>query len=364
MQIHKLKLGDFRNISAMELSPHPNINVIYGDNAQGKTNIIEAIWLFTGGRSFRGAGTQSLIKSGCGSSRLELWYDGGGRDNEATLQYGEGKGIWLNGVSVAGGCALMGSFQAVVFSPVHLSIIKDGPELRRNFLDTGICQLKPRYISLLREYRQILLQRNALLKSGSRSSLIHPQLDVFDTQLARSAGLIAKTRYTYLRRIAKKAENYYRQMAAKGDEISLSYLCSVPEAAERGFDKQGFAEAFYRQRSKDIEARTTTIGVHRDDFLAEVGGFPARSHGSQGQQRSIVLALKLAEAEIFYEESGEYPVVLLDDVMSELDESRRRFLLSQLTAPQVFITCCEPSAILGVEPESLFEISAGRIITG
>lgn len=120
--------------------------------------------------------------------------------------------------------------------------------------------------------------------------------------------------------------------------------------------------AFYSQRSKDIEARTTTIGVHRDDFSAEVGGFPARSHGSQGQQRSIVLALKLAEAEIFYEESGEYPVVLLDDVMSELDESRRKFLLSQLTAPQVFITCCEPSAIIGVEKESLFKIREGQII--
>lgn len=361
MQIQKLNLRDFRNISALQLNPHPNINVIYGDNAQGKTNIIEAIWLFTGGRSFRGASAQSLLKSGCDRARLELAYLGGGRDNEAALQYGEGKGVWLNGVSVTGACALMGSFKAVVFSPVHLSIIKDGPELRRSFLDTGICQLKPRYISVLREYRQILLQRNALLKSGTRSSLITPQLDVFDTQLARSAAIIAKTRYTYLQRIAKKAESYYRQMATMGDQISLSYLCSVPEAG--GFDKEVFAEAFYSQRSKDIEARTTTIGVHRDDFSAEVGGFPARSHGSQGQQRSIVLALKLAEAEIFYEESGEYPVVLLDDVMSELDESRRKFLLSQLTAPQVFITCCEPSAIIGVEKESLFKIREGQIIS-
>lgn len=362
MQIQKLSLRDFRNISHLELNPHPNINVIYGDNAQGKTNLIEAIWLFTGGRSFRGASTQNLIKSGCDRVHLELSFVGGGRDNQAVLQYGEEKGVWLNGVPISGACALMGSFKAVVFSPVHLSIIKDGPELRRSFLDTGICQLKPRYISVLREYRQILLQRNALLKSGARSSLMTPQLDVFDAQLARSAAIIAKTRYTYLQRIAKEAEGYYRQMAPQGDQISLSYLCSVPETGAGDFDREQFLEAFARQRSKDIEARSTTIGVHRDDFSAQVGGFPARSHGSQGQQRSIVLALKLAEAEIFYEESGEYPVVLLDDVMSELDESRRRFLLSQLNLPQVFITCCEPSAIIGVERESLFEIKGGRLL--
>lgn len=365
MKITNLKLEDFRNMQSLDFSPCGGVNIIYGDNAQGKTNLLEAVWLFTGARSFRMAKDGDYLRFGGKRARLSLEFFGDGREQTAEIAFGGKKSCRLNEIPLDSVTGLAGKFTGVVFSPVHLSLVKDGPELRRRFLDLAIGQLMPRYILYISEYSRILAQRNALLKDAWRHSALLDTLDVWDEHLARMGGAVAAARLRYVSRLAQAAGEIYRGISKGNETLDISYLPSWRQEAAGELTKQeaaaGMLDSLQKSRGTDLAQGFTTTGIHRDDLLLAVDGVSLRSYGSQGQQRSCVLALKLAECGILYESTGEHPVILLDDVMSELDGSRRDYLLNHLTGRQVFITCCDKGYFSSLEQGLAFRMEAGRL---
>ena len=340
MKVLELRASGFRNLETLRFSPCGGLNAVTGENAQGKTNLLEAMWLFTGGRSFRGARDQELVRAGAQEARLSLTFFSGGREQRAelTLRGGARQAV-LNGVPKRGMAELIGRFCAVVFSPEHLSLVKGGPAERRAFLDSALCQAKPSYAIAYARYRRTLNQRNALLKDIARHPELEDTLPIWDDRLCRSGAVLIRERHAYLERFAPRASAHYAGIAHGREELRLTYEPSC------GGD---MAESLRRALREDIRFGHTSVGPHRDDIGIEIGGMAARLYASQGQQRSAVLAMKLAEAAVLAEACGEEPVVFLDDVLSELDGSRQLYLLSSLSGRQSFLTGCElPLRALG-----------------
>lgn len=364
MEISRIELEYYRNIRKMELIPSPGVNIIYGDNAQGKTNLIEAVWLFTGAKSFRGAKDSELIQFGEQSARMALTFLREEREQCASLFF-QSKGkkkVQLNHVELPSQSALTGQIYAVVFSPEHLSLVKDGPELRRRFLDIAICQLMPRYTDILGRYSRVLRQRNALLRDIRRMNPSpggEDMLEVFDEVLSRLAASIIRARRKYVDRLEMAAREIYQGISSRGEVLHLEYRGGVSHEEEPV--PQNIREQLRQSRPADIAAATTLVGPHRDDMVIFLNGADARAFGSQGQQRSCVLTLKLAESVIIEEAAEQRPIILLDDVMSELDASRRDYLLNSLTGRQVFITCCDTAYFHSLKNGKCFHIAGGTI---
>ncbi len=358
MKVTRLEVNAFRNLSAIELEAHDGVNVIYGENGQGKTNIIEAIWLFTGSKSFRGAGTSELVPLGGVRSDISLDYHDGVRENRLRMIMGDKKEISQNAVTLSSAAELCGGFCCVVFSPVHLNLIKGSPSERRKLIDMIIGQLKPRYLSVLSEYQRILLQRNTLLKDIQFSSSLLDTLEIWDQSLAKKGALITKTRQSFIERLKPLCSEFYGGISNGKESFDMSYQSNIEADGE--ISELTMAAALKAARAEDIRNGTTSAGPHRDDIMIDINGISARSFGSQGQQRSGVLAIKLGEAALMNEILGQTPVILLDDVMSELDDSRRDFLLHRLEDKQIFITCCDPNQIFDVDRS--FKVAAGRIV--
>ena len=341
MKVLELRASGFRNLETLRFFPCGGLNAVTGENAQGKTNLLEAMWLFTGGHSFRGARDQELVRAGAQEARLSLTFFSGGREQRAelTLRGGARQAV-LNGVMKRGMAELIGRFCAVVFSPEHLSLVKGGPAERRAFLDSALCQAKPSYAIAYARYRRTLNQRNALLKDIARHPELEDTLPIWDDRLCRSGAVLIRERRAYLERFAPRASAHYAGIAHGREELRLTYQPSC------GGD---MAESLRRALREDIRSGHTSVGPHRDDIGIEIGNMAARLYASQGQQRSAVLAMKLAEAAVLAEACGEEPVVFLDDVLSELDGSRQLYLLSSLSGRQSFLTGCElpPRALSG-----------------
>lgn len=366
--LHVLRLAtqQFRNLADGEIFPCETVNVIYGGNAQGKTNLLEGLWLFTGGRSFRGAKDGELVRMGedsHGAASLSLTFWAGGREQQGEIHLQGGRRrASLNGVSRRSASAMVGAFCAVVFSPDHLSLVKDGPTERRNFLDGAICQLRPAYASLLNRYQRTLQQRNALLKDIPRHRELLDTLEIWDDRLAGFGGAIMEERLRYVELLRPAAEAIYGGISREREALGLEYqMTAAPKVREPGSCREALSRALSQKRRDDLGAGFTTAGPHRDDLLLTVNGAAARSFGSQGQQRSVVLSLKLAEAAVLEKALGEPPVVLLDDVMSELDVSRQEYLLNQMEGRQIFITCCDPSSVRLLEKGKVFTVQAGAV---
>lgn len=354
MKVEKLTLRCFRNIERMELCPTDNVNIICGDNAQGKTNLLEAIWLFTGARSFRSGRDQDFLQFGAARAELELAFTARERQQSAELKYTAAtdtatakRSVSLNGVPLDGATKLAGEFCAVVFSPDHLSLVKQGPENRRRFIDTSLCQAHPKYIRALDGYNKSLKQRNSLLRDARMNAGLLDMLDIWDKNIIDYGAYITATRDRYLRKLGAYAAETYAGMAGEREKLAIKYLPSFSDATD-GFEKADYRDALQRavekSRAEDIRLMTSTTGPHRDDMDITIAGISARNFGSQGQQRSAILALKLAECGILEDRNGEPPVVLLDDVMSELDASRQEYLLNSVSGLQVIITCCDTAA--------------------
>ncbi len=363
MIINSVKLNDFRNISEIELLPDSEVNVIYGQNAQGKTNILEAIWLFTGCKSFRGSKDSEFIKFNSDFSKISLEYTDKVRSKKAEIIISDKKKALLNGVEKKSTTDFIGEFYSVIFSPAHLSLIKDGPNVRRKFLDTAICQLKPKYAKTLSAYRKILLQRNSLLKDIQYHSELYDVLDSWDEQLAKYSSIIINDRIKYIAHLSKFSEEIYSGISENKEKLSLQYICGINEIEGLRVEEiySFMKEKIEKNRKEDILLKTTTIGPHRDDLEINIDNISARSFGSQGQQRSCALALKLGESEIIKDVTGENPVALLDDVMSELDEKRQDYVLNNIKERQVFLTCCDPSQVLRQCKGKSFLIEKGKI---
>lgn len=356
MKALQLEFKNFRNLNEGSVECHPAVNVIYGDNAQGKTNLLEALWLFSGARSFRGAKDSECIRHGEEQARLTLDFESLGRNHKAQLDISSRRVATLDEVSLKNSGELAGNFRAVVFSPAHLSLIKDGPSGRRRFIDTAIGQLWPKYIGLLKNYTHLLAQRNALLKDVKYHTQLYDMLDVYDGELAKMGSRIIAYRNRYIDRLKEHIGAIYGGISGGKEKLCLNYeFCG-------GADEEQLIAALKSARNSDISTATTSVGPHRDELAVTVNGMAARAYGSQGQQRSAVIALKMSEAAVMTQVSGEHPVALLDDVMSELDEGRQDYILNHIKDWQVFITCCDKSSVKLLKEGTALQMKDGSIV--
>lgn len=346
MNVIHFEAKNFRNLESISIDPSDGINIIYGKNAQGKTNLLEGLWLFTGCRSFRGSKDSELVNFNSAKSVLQMDFFADEREQSAHLEIGEGRKFMLNGIKMKSSGEIMGKFLCVVFSPVHLSLIKDGPYERRRFLDIAISQLKPKYGITLSQYNKAVAQRNILLKDIALHPELYDTLDIWEERIAFFASEIIRQRIGYINKLGLFASDIYGGLSSGREKLDISYLQGT---AVMGDTKQELYESMkyqlYASRKNDLITGHTSVGPHRDDLEVKIDRLVARSYGSQGQQRSAALALKLGEAAVIRSFTDEQPVALLDDVMSELDETRQNYILNHIKDWQVFITCCDPSTV-------------------
>lgn len=363
MFINEIKIENFRNIGFMGLFPDKGINVIYGENGQGKTNILEGIWLFTGCKSFRTSKDTDLVNFKSENAKISIEYETNLRKNTASVFIDKKRQASLNGVILTSPRELIGKYYSVVFSPVHLSLIKDGPLNRRKFIDTAISQIDETYAKKLAYYNHLVNQKNALLKNSSVDSSLIDTFDVWDEKIAESGALVIKSRIDYLNMLENYASEIYSGISDKKEEMKISYAGSFRfENADAECIKESFLKNLQKNRSNDLYLKSTTCGPHRDDIEIFVKDISARKFGSQGQQRSASLALKFGEAEIIKEIKGEDPVILLDDVMSELDLTRQNYILNKINNKQVFITCCEKETVSRLCAGKVYRIENGNAV--
>lgn len=357
MIAERISYRGFRNIECADIEFSPGVNVLIGNNAEGKTNALEGIYLMASGKSFRTSRERDMVKFGEDYFEVALTMRDCERQQELffkaySAEAGKRRECRKNGVSLPRISELIGVFRAVLFCPEQLAIVKEGPAERRSFLDVAICQLRPVYLSSLTRFNKILAQRNALLKQLSEGFGDASLLEVYSEQLAKESALIYRTRHEYVRRLDISVKKFFCELAEGGEEnphevTELRYKNSL-KTFERLSEMEAYEHYFKllcENTSKEIGAGITLYGSHKDDIEIYLDGREARQFASQGQQRSIALAMKLGEGEISMEYSGEYPVFLFDDVLSELDPRRQRFLLSQLGKRQVIMTTCTPPPV-------------------
>ncbi len=363
MKVKSLEFSDFRNLKNNIIHPSEGVNVIFGDNAQGKTNLLEAIWLFSGGHSFRGSKENELTKFGSNKSELKMEFFSQGRDQNAQIRFiSNKKEILINNVAKSSSAYLSQCFSAVVFSPEHLSLVKNGPSLRRKFIDGAICQQDVKFAVMMSKYSRIMFQRNALLKEIYRHPELKETLFIWDDSLIEIGSKIIKRRLDYLRKLRSIAAQFHLGISSGKEELTIEYVSGVgvcDDDSEQDIINK-LKEAFEKNRNEDIKLSCTNCGPHRDDLEFFINGIKAKTFGSQGQQRSIVLSLKLSEAQMLWDYFDEPPVVLLDDVLSEIDKSRQEYLLSNTRGCQTFITGCEPP-VYENENTKIFTINKGEV---
>ena len=352
MYCKRVKLENFRNISECSVDFCDGINVLVGENAQGKTNLLEAIFYASVGRSFRSTALNELISFGKRNSVLSIDYmsDVKEKSDNITIKLFSDKKkiVEKNHLKVERLSDIVGSFRAVLFCPEHLSLIKDGPLERRNYLDIAISRINSKYIYSLQRYAYLLKQRNALIKSAQKDrSAFDATVDLWSERLAYEAAEISYYRYVFIKRVANIVSECFERMTGKKEKVDIIYRGSAGLDEEEYLNKERVAEKYIAllcsAHDREIFVGSTLYGIHKDDIEIKINSKSARSFASQGQQRSLALALKLAEGEICHEEFGDYPVFLFDDVFSELDETRRDFMIRFATGKQVIITTCEES---------------------
>lgn len=367
MKVTKLNSEDFRNLNNIQFCPCENMNVIYGDNAQGKTNLLEAIYLFTGIKSFRGAKDKEFVAFDKKYARLHLEFETKRRQQNADLIYGISKKekiMELNGVKLKTPSEFFGNFRCVVFSPDFLNFVKGSPELRRKFIDTAVAQIRKNYIRTLQKYNKALLQRNNIIKNYQKYNNLNEILYSWDLQLAKNGAYLTVLRLDYLKRLKSVASTYYESMTSGKEKLEITYNSPMLSHYDKEIEYNAELIEYYLSRQQsmtkvDIKLGYTLNGIHRDDLTLTLNNKPLKTYGSQGQQRSAVLALKLAEAYILQFAFEEEPVMLFDDVLSELDTNRQRFLLNNIKDMQTIITCCDKNSLKLLEKGKIFKMQNG-----
>ena len=352
MWIKRIELTNFRNYTKQEIDLNPNINIFYGENAQAKTNIIEAIFLCGFGKSFRAKKDSEMILLGEENSLIKINYKKDYREGKIEINLKNKKEIKLNDIKIKKLSELLGNINIVIFTPDDINILKGGPQNRRKFLDIMISQLKPNYMYNLNLYLKTLEQRNNYLRQikDEKSDL----LDIWDEKLAEYAFNICKYREEFIKKIQNKIEKIHQDITKEKEKIKIEYITECN-------NKEEFLKILKNRRKLDLIKGYTTKGVHRDDFMIYINNKQIQIYGSQGQHRTAILSLKLSELAIIYDEIGEYPILLLDDFMSELDKSRRESFLENIKNTQVIITCTEK---LDIENLNFFEynVKNGKVI--
>lgn len=367
MHVARLKLNYFRNYEALDLRPRPGLNVIVGENAQGKTNAVEAVFFCAFGRSHRTARDAELINHGMagGYVGLDVKTRAGERRIEMKLRAGERKQVFIDRLQTQRSGELMGVLNVVMFSPEDLELVKGAPAERRRFLDMELSQLRPAYYYKLQQYNAALKQRNALLKGepGRERPVqaVREQLYVWDEQLAAAGADVMRMREEFVDSLSTLARDLHRSISGGREQLSVAYAPCVDPARYGGTAREALQEALYAAALDDIRRGFTTMGPHRDDLSVCLGDAPVRVYGSQGQQRTAALSLKLSELALLTQEKGEPPVLLLDDVLSELDEPRQRALLEAMRGCQCFLTC---TSLAGLERAGMRDIPAYACANG
>jgi DNA replication and repair protein RecF len=354
MKIKRFRAKNFRNISECEIEFNSEVNILLGKNAQGKTNAIEGIYLFARGKSHRAKDEKELIKFGEKGFSLSIEYEDNLGDN--TLEYtlfGKERRRKKNGYKISRAKDMVGNFKSVLFTPDDLRLVKEGPEERRAFLNVAIGQIYSSYISFYSNYKNALENRNVLIKKANGGEYVdRAEILSWSKTLAGYAADIYILRRDYIKKLELYAKRVMSDISENTEEICFHYKSNISEELE---NKEKIEEAYNEKFSSNIEreiaAGTTLYGIHRDDLEIYLNGKEARVYSSQGQSRSIVLSLKIAEGEVNREICGEYPVFLFDDVLSELDEKRRKYLLSKIKDKQIIISSCERDFIDGISDE-------------
>lgn len=356
MRAFDLELYNFRNYEYENISFGDEVNIIHGDNGMGKTNILEAIYYFSYGRSFRSGGKE-VIRDGEKMSRIKLDFENNDRKMEGEIKFlsGKRKEIYLNEIELKKTSQLLGNFICVLFTPDEMSIVKGMPELRRKFCDSGIMPLRPGFIKELIKYRNIINQKTALLKSRNYSTL-----DIWNEKQAECGSKIMEMRRSYIERVKEKAALIQKDISMGKEELSIEYSpsCKIGENPEE--TKENFHKKLEEYKEKEKENFFCMAGVHRDEIDFFINGKNAKSYASQGQIRTAVLCLKIAQMEIIKEETGEYPVMLLDDILSELDSKRRDYLVSEIKGKQIIITCTDIENSFKNDVAKKIEIKDGK----
>lgn len=347
MKVNRICAEGFRNIERAEVKFSDGINLLFGANAQGKTNLLEAVCYFSLGKSFRGAKDAEFIAFDKKNSRLSLDFEDRVRERNLTIDLSKdaARRIEQNGMKISRMSEIIGLFRAVIFCPEHLNIIKEGPSMRRFYLDVAISQLRPMYLRSLQRYNHILMQRNKLIKNAERDrKSFDATIEFWSHQLAVEAAAITKHRLRYIEAAQRELKVCFDEMTGGREEPSLEYDFSFKVKPEDAADQKQMQELYFSQlmssHDREIYSGATLWGIHKDDMVIRLDGKNARNFASQGQQRSLALGLKLSEAAISASNTGEAPVLLLDDVFSELDGERRSYLCERMKRGQVIMTAC------------------------
>jgi len=367
MQAKHLKLIDYRNNPYSEIEFTEGVNVIYGENAAGKTNILESIFYFASGKSFRSCKDKELIRFGCDAAAAYLKFENknGETDIGVKLYKNRHREFERNGNPVTRLAEYLGAFRAVIFTPDYLSLVKGQPENRRRFIDLAICQSYPRYVSYLNDYNRLLLQKNALLRSEMSAGDKMDMLTVYNERMAISAGAISFNRRRFLNGIEELAAIEHGEISSGKEKLALRYNGCAEENTEGAEEtRQAILKYLNSKADMEIARGISLFGVHKDDFHIFINGKNTRFFASQGQQRSVVLSLKLAEGEMSKRVTGEYPVFLFDDMLSELDAARRGVILKKTAGRQIIVTGCETDYFDNTVVENRIFVDNGTVKCG
>jgi DNA replication and repair protein RecF len=355
MIIKSIELCNFRNYERETFEFHEGTNVLYGDNAQGKTNVLEAIYVGGTTKSHKGSKDVEMIRKNQKEAHLRYFIEKRNRISkvEVHMRKGSSKGIAIDGLPIKSSSELLGLSNIVFFSPEDLSIIKDGPEERRRFIDMELCQLNKAYLFYLTQYKKVLKQRNALLKQIKENENLKSTLEIWNSQLVEHGKKIIEIRNQFILELNEIMQRKHNSLTGGKEEVTVTYH---PNCRQEEFENRLFMEG-----ERDIYLGTTTIGPHRDDMAFITEEKDLRKYGSQGQKRTAALSLKMAEIEIVEKTIGEKPILLLDDVLSELDRNRQNYLLENIKGIQTIITCTglEEFVQNGINIDRTFEIIKG-----
>ena len=333
MIVKSLQLADFRNYDFLDIHFNENTNILYGNNAQGKTNILEALYICVTTKSHRGGKDKEMIRFGKEEAHIKVTLEKKGipRKIDIHLKNHKSKGIAIDGIPIKKSSELLGLLNIVFFSPEDLSIIKNGPAERRKFMDIELCQLNKLYFHHFSQYQKVLNQRNNLLKQLTREPYLMDTLEIWDQQLIEHGSIIIEERETFIIKLNDIIKEIHKKLTGGKEEIEILY--------EKNTSREQFKENLNKKRDSDLKSLTTQTGPHRDDMAFMVNGIDIRKYGSQGQQRTVALSLKLAEIQLVESIIKDTPILLLDDVMSELDHDRKNYLLESIKDIQTMITC-------------------------
>ena len=366
MIINNLSLQGFRNYESFQCAFDPGVNLIVGENAQGKTNLLEAICYLSRGGAFRTRREAELIRFGADFAELRATVTSYGREQELRAVMFAGRRprqLFLSGVKKNSREELDGVLNTVLFCPEDLLILKKGAAERRKLLDDALCQLRPRYARALGEYRRLLAQKSAALRERLDRPEMLELIPDYNERMAQTGAILITTRAKYLRQLAERAALHHAAFSGSREALTLTYqtVSTVTEPTAPALEVYEQLKAHQASHYRaEVESLQCLSGPHKDDFEAALNGLPMKAYASQGQTRTAAISLKLAERDLFEADTGELPVLLLDDVLSELDPGRQDFVLNQIQTGQVFITCCEAEKVTQIGKR--IKIEDGRLV--